>query len=131
MYKEKIMAVMKIYAGTTTNMVQLPSPISVSPTREQIWSEDTGRAQSGSNQAEMIGTSIAEKMTYAIKWGILTEAELSSITSNMPKGFFYFGIGTSKPSSPNKYYRSEITYEIIQTEEGIRYKDVATSAIQK
>lgn len=120
-----------VYAGTTTSLTKLPSPVSVMPTRETIWSEDTGRAQSGSNKAEMIGTAIAEKMTYAIKWGILTLTEFNTIVNNMPKGFFYFHVGSSSTSSPNKYYRSEIAYEII-TAGGVNYyKDVSVSAIQK
>ena len=122
---------LKIYSGSTNNMTLLPSPVSISTTNEQIWSEDTGRAQSGSNQAEMIGTSIAEKVTYAIKWGVLTGAELSTIKANMPKGFFYFGIGKTKPTSPSKFYRSEIAYDILQASDEVMYKDVSVSVIQK
>lgn len=121
----------KVYAGTTTSLTQLPSPVSIMPTRETIWSEDTGRAQSGSNKAEMIGTAIAEKMTYAIKWGILTLAEFNTIVNNMPKGFFYFHVGTSAASNPSKYYRSEIAYEIISAGGVNYYKDVSVSVIEK
>lgn len=121
------MSVMKLYAGSSTPLTLLPSPVSVQITREQIWSEDTGRAQSGANQAEMIGTSVAEKMTYAIKWGVLTSAQLSVITTNLPKGFFYFGTANN---STTKFYRSEITYDIVQADD-IYYKDVSVSVIQK
>lgn len=125
------MAIMRIWSGSSADMVELPSPVSVTPKREIIWSEDTGRAQSGSNQAEMVGTAIDEKMTYDIKWGVLSGSELNLIVNNMPKGFFYFGVGTSKPSSPNKYYRSELAYDILQAGSGVYYKDVAVSVIQK
>lgn len=122
------MSVMKLYAGTSTSLTLLPSPVSVQITREQIWSEDTGRAQSGANQAEMIGTSVAEKMTYNIKWGVITGTQLSTITTNMPKGFFYFNVNSSTGST--KYYRSEITYDVVQADD-VYYKDVSVSVIQK
>ena len=121
------MAVMKLYAGTSTPLTLLPSPVSVQITHEQIWSEDTGRAQSGANQAEMIGTSVAEKLTDNIKWGVLDSTDVSTITSKMPKGFFYFG---ESASSTTKYYRSEITYDIVQADD-VYYKDVSVSVIQK
>lgn len=121
------MSVMKIYAGTATPLTKLPSPISVQITREQIWSEDTGRAQSGANQAEMIGTSVAEKMTYNIKWGVIDSTDLNTIVTKMPKGFFYFG---TTSTSTTKFYRSEITYDIVQADD-IYYKDVSVSVIEK
>ena len=123
------MAVTRIYAGASTSMTQLPSPVSIQIKREQIWSEDTGRAQSGANQAEMIGTSVAEKLTYDIKWGVLTGSQLSVITTNMPRGFFYFGVNTS--TGTTKFYRSEITYDIVQAGTETYYKDVSVSVIQK
>ena len=131
------MAVIKIWARTASSgsMTALPSPVSIQTTREQIWSEDTGRAQSGANQAEMIGTSVAEKMTYAIKWGVLDSTDFNTIVTNLPKGFFYFGVAQTEPSSPSKYYRSEITYDIIQAMSNgaltTFYKDVSVSVIQK
>ena len=131
------MAVIKIWARTTSSgsMTALPSPVSIQTTREQIWSEDTGRAQSGANQAEMIGTAVAEKLTFAIKWGILDYTDFNTIITYLPKGFFYFGVGQSAPDNPSKYYRSEITYDIIQAMKNgaltTFYKDVSVSVIQK
>ena len=122
------MAIMKVYAGASSNnLTELPSPVSLTPKREQIWSEKTGRNSSG----EMIGTSVASKMTFDIKWGILDYTDYSTITSNLTTGFFYFGVGTSTPSSPNEYYRGEITYEIIQVGGSQYYKDISVSVIQK
>ena len=121
------MAIMKLYAGTATPLTELPSPVSVQITHEQIWSEDTGRAQSGANQAEMIGTSVAEKFTYNIKWGVLNATDLNTIVTKMPRGFFYFG---ESATSTTKYYRSEITYDRVQAED-VYYKDVSVSVIQK
>ena len=85
-----------IYAGATVNaMAVLPSPVSVKEAYELIWSENTGRAQSGANQAKMIGDVIAQKKTYSIQWGVISAADLSTITSKLTGGFFKFGMGTS------------------------------------
>ena len=118
---------------------QLPSPTEVKVSMEQIWSEDTGRAQSGNNRAMMVGDSITAKLTYAMKWDILTPAQFTRLKNLLPRGFFYFGEGTqtgitwnnqytgTPPSSPEKYYRSEITYEMING----YIKNVATTVIQQ
>lgn len=128
------MAVTSIWAGTSANnMTKLPSPVSIDTTSEIIWSENTGRAQSSSDQAMMQGDAVAIKMTYAIKWGVLSSTDLSTIKTKLPKGFFYFGTSTtsSAPSSPNEYYRSEISYSVLQAGSSIYYKDVAVSVIQR
>ena len=124
-----------IYAGTTVaNMAILPSPIEVNPTFEMIWSENTGRAQSGSNKAKMIGDVVAEKKTYNIKWGVITDAEMTSIKNKLPKGFFYFGVGTSLANAKNgatRYYRSEITGNYLPIGNNIFWKDVTVSVIEQ
>lgn len=129
------MAIMKIYAGSSASgMTQLPSPVELKTTREQIWSENTGRAQSGTNKAKMIGDVVATKRTYAIKWGILTNSELTIITSNLTKGFFYFAAATSAASAEDtasKYYRSEISYDYLQSATQILYKDVTVNVIEQ
>jgi len=126
------MAITKLWAGSSTPLTELPSPISVKPSMEIIWSENTGRAQSGANKATMIGDVVAEKITYAIEWDMLTATEFSLITSKLKAGFFYFDIGTSAPSSPSKFYRSEISYKIQQiTASDLRYRNVAVSVIQQ
>ena len=122
-----------IYAGSSSgSLTKLPSPISLKTTSELIWSENTGRAQSGENQAKMIGDTIAKKRTYAIEWGVISQAQLSTILENLTSGFFYFGIGTesSPPSSPTKFYRSELTYETIEAETTY-YKNVTVSVIEQ
>ena len=125
------MSIMKLYAGTTTPLTQLPSPVSVQITEEQIWDENTGRVASGS----MEGSPVATKMTYAIKWGVLKVNDTSdalhsfkTISDNMPNGFFFFGTANN---STTKYYRSEITYDVIQVGSTTYYKDVSVSVIQK
>ena len=124
-----------IYAGTTVEgMSILPSPTEVNPTFEMIWSENTGRAQSGSNQAKMIGDVVAEKTTYNIKWGIITDSDMTTIKTKLPKGFFYFGVGTSLASAKTnakKFYRSEIAGNYLPIGNSIFWKDVAVSVIEQ
>lgn len=130
------MAHIRIYACPSTDTItasdELPSPVFITPSSEQIWSEDTGRAQEGSNLAKMIGKSITSKQTYNIKWGILEPSEFSQITSKLTRGFFKFGLstGNSLPSG-GQYYRSEITYDLLQAGNEVFYKDVAVSVIEQ
>lgn len=122
----------------TTNL--LPSPISVLPSIEQIWSENTGRAQSGNNAAQMVGDFVAEKHTYAVTWDMLTQTEFNKITTLLTTGFFYFGLGTVDTENASNnvppvgavtYYRSEISYELLQVGSDLRYRNVKTSIIEQ
>lgn len=126
------MAVEKIYAGSSkTGMTELPSPVSLKPSDEIIWSENTGRAQSGSNKAKMIGDVVDTKKTYTIQWGILTSAEMASIRSKLKAGFFWFGVGTTSANAQNnaiKAYRSNITAEALY--DG-HYKDATVDVVEQ
>lgn len=130
------MSILTLYAGSTSSLTsanKLPSPTGFKASHEQIWSEDTGRAQSGSNQAKMIGESVAQKKTYAIEWGVLEYADFSTIESLLSPGFFYFGIGTptTPPSTPTEFYRGEIQYDVIQVGTTRYYKGVAVQVIER
>lgn len=135
------MSILTLYAGsslpfgTGVNIGdnQLPSPTGFKASHEQIWSEDTGRAQSGSNQAKMIGESVAEKKTYAIEWGILSYTDFHQIETLLTSGFFYFGIGDpdTPPNSPPQFYRGEIQYDVIQVGTTRYYKGVAVQVIER
>lgn len=129
------MAVIEIYAcginGTMSLGDLLPSPVSLDISSEQIWSEDTGRAQSGKNVAQMIGKSIAGKKTYAIKWGIITPTQYSNIANKLPRGFFKFGVSTGSVPTGTACYRSEIQSSMIQAGDEVFYKDVSVSVIEK
>ena len=130
------MSIATLYAGnsaTLTSNNKLPSPSSLKVSIEQIWSEDTGRAQSGANQAKMIGSSLTSKHTYNIGWQILEYSELTKVTGLLTRGFFYFGVGTpdSPPAEPSKYYRSEIGYEILQVGTTRYYKNVGVTVIEQ
>lgn len=130
------MSIITLYAGdssTLTEANKLPSPTGIKVSNEQIWSENTGRAQSGDNQAKMIGDSLAAKHTYAIDWTILTHDEFIKVRDLLPRGFFYFGIGTPSdpPDSPNKYYRSEISYQMTQIGSARYYRNVNVTVIEQ
>ena len=130
------MAVMRIYAGNSaSSLVELPSPVSLKNTRNKIWSENTGRAQSGTNKAKMIGDVLARKKSFEIKWGILTATEVESIISHLDnKSFVYFAAATSPSaaqSSAKTYYSSDISYEIIQSGPNVFYKDATVSMIEQ
>ena len=124
-----------LYAGTATNnMTLLPSPVSLKPTEEIIWSENTGRAQSGTNKAKMIGDVVATKRTYNITWDMLTAAELSTIRTKLKAGFFIFGLGQTLAearTNSGSFYRSEIAYDTVQAGGETRYKGVSVSVIEQ
>ena len=124
-----------IYAGSSVNgMVALPSPVSLKTSLEFIWHEDTGRAQSGTNKAEMIGEVVAEKKTYNIQWGILTQSELDTITGKLVKSYFYIGVGTSLNNAKSNAihaYRGNITYTALPIGSTTYYKDVTVDVIEK
>lgn len=124
-----------VYAGSSVNgMAVLPSPTEIATSYEMIWSENTGRAQSGANQAKMIGDVVAEKRTYAIKWGVITDAEMTSIKSKLTAGFFYFGVATTLAGAKavaTTYYRSEIQGDYLPIGDTIYWKDVSVSVIEQ
>lgn len=124
-----------IYAGATVNaMAVLPSPVSVKEAYELIWSENTGRAQSGANQAKMIGDVIAQKKTYSIQWGVISAADLSTITTKLTGGFFKFGMGTSLAAAQAAavtVYRGTITSNVMPIGNTIYYKDVSCDLIEQ
>ena len=112
----------------------MPSPTKIKPSHEQIWDENTGRAQSGTNKAKMIGSVVDEKMSYDIQWGILTETELNTILSRLTKGFFYFAVASTLASAKSNavpFYRSEIAYELLQVGSTLYYKNASVSVIQQ
>lgn len=130
------MSVLTLYAGSSSTLTEsnkLPSPSSVKVTIEQIWSQDTGRAQSGENKAKMIGSSLTSKHTYTIEWALLEYSDYDKITDLLTRGFFYFGTGTptEPPNDPSKYYRSEISYEIIQVGTTRYYKNITVTVIEQ
>ena len=64
--------------------IVLPAPVSMTINDELIWTSDTGRLLDGT----MAGEVVAEKKNISLKWGILTEAEMSQIRNRIVNGFF-------------------------------------------
>lgn len=124
-----------LYAGTSASSLhKLPSPIAVKPSHEQIWSNNTGRAQEGDNIAKMIGSSIAEKITYNVQWGVLTQTQFNTIKTYLKKGFFYFAVATSASdaeSNASSFYRGNISYTLLPIGSTIYYKDVTVDVIEQ
>ena len=132
---------LNIYAGSTVEgMTLLPSPTSITPSMELIWSQDTGRAQSGEDKAKMIGSVVDEKMAYAIKWDMLQDASthapipITAISNKLKKGFFYFGLGATlneAKANAKKFYRSEIQYEYLIVGDDTYCKNVTVQVIEQ
>ena len=125
-----------IYAGSTVaGMTILPSPVEAKRSKEIIWSQDTGRTV-GSN-AKMIGDIIAEKETFQIRWGVLTEADFNSICTALtyiPDGFFYFAMADTlahAKSNAKKFYRSEIQGDPLPIGDTLYYNNVSVSVIEQ
>lgn len=108
----------------------LPSPTSIKKSYEQIWDENAGRNSNGT----MIATFVASKLTYDVTWGIMDATEFAWLKDYLHTGFFYFGESASRdtpPRNPSKYYRSEITAEIVYAGGHHYYKDVSVQVIEK
>lgn len=130
------MAVITLWAGSQnstpsqwTDANKLPSPTRVDVTQEEIWDAEAGRNASG----EMIATYKAQKSTYAIKWDILSWDGFTKIRGLLTNGFFRFAWNSTgdAPSSASLYYRSEISYTLIQVGDSWSVKDISVQVIQK
>ncbi len=118
------MSAVVIKAGSVT----LPSPDTISTSEEIIWSANTGRSSTG----KMIGDVIAEKITFAISWGVLTKSQRDLIRSNLQSGFHPFTIIEDGTPTTIDAYRSNITAEILGTFGGVTYyKGMTVSIIQQ
>ena len=70
-------------ATLKSGSIVLPEPVELSTADEIIWSSNTGRVADGS----MVGDIVAEKTTLSIKWGVLTSAEVATISNVLTAGF--------------------------------------------
>lgn len=107
------------------NGVTLPSPVEITTTDEIIWSSNTGRSTSG----KMIGDVVAQKQTFEIKWGVLTEAELQLIRSNILAGFHPFTLTIDGTAVTITSYRGNIVAPILGTFGGVTYRKEASVTI--
>ena len=65
--------------------VTLPSPTSVAPSFEILWSSNTGRS---ATTGKMLGAVVAEKKTLEVEWVNITADEFATIASTLKAGFF-------------------------------------------
>ena len=92
--------------------VALASPVEISINNEIIWSSSTGAS------GLMTGDVIAEKRTFSIKWGIITEAERNLIKSKLVAGFFTANILGQSITG----YRGTITETVMgRLSDGVTY----------
>lgn len=98
--------------------VALPTPVSISINNEIIWSSNTGRiATSG----KMVGDVVANKETVSITWGVLTQAQLNTIETNLPSGFFEITINLGKTHTLTVYRGTLASSYLGKLSDGIHY----------
>jgi hypothetical protein len=107
------------------NNTLLPSPVAIDTSDEIIWSANTGRSASG----KMLGTVIAQKQSFNVKWGVLTKGELETIKTNVKAGFYPFEISMDGDRASLSSYRSTLTYSVLGTYGGVTYYNNATVTI--
>lgn len=110
------------------NNITLPSPVEITASDEIIWSSNTGRGPTGA----MVGDVIAEKETFAITWGVLTQAEYNLIKNNLAAGFLPFTIIIDGSATTITQYRGTLTREFLGTFGGVTYyREAQVSVIQQ
>ena len=73
---------------------------------EMLWSDGTGRS---ATTGQMVGSVVAKKQTWALRWGVVPQADYDSIRA-IPQGFFTLLVtagGTQLASI--SAYRSNVT----------------------
>lgn len=106
--------------------VTLPAPVNITATDQIIWSNNTGRTTSG----KMVGSAIAKKKTFEVKWGVLTEAEAELILTQMPADFFPLTIQQNGNTTSLTVYRGPVQKELIgDAGDGVTYYRSMTVSI--
>ncbi len=109
--------------------VELPAPIKMSVSDEIIWSANTGRS---TDSGKMIGDVIAEKKTLDVEWGVLTAAELKTITSNLKSGFHPISFYDDGSFITITSYRGTLKKDYLGYFGGVHYyNNVTVSIIQQ
>lgn len=96
---------------------------------EMLWSEGTGRS---ATTGEMVGSVVAKKQTWALRWGVVTQAEYDTIRA-IPAGFFALTVtsgGTTLASI--SAYRSNVSGEFVGYVNGTGYwRNVEVQLIER
>ena len=120
------MAIAKVSIGSTV----LPDGIvSIKRGDELLWSEGTGRA---AVSGLMVGSVIAQKMTFTVKWGVITQADYDAIRAAATGGFFNLRIELDGAVTTMAAYRGSITAEHLGTFGGVGYwKGVTVDFVER
>ncbi|MCD8341482.1 MAG: hypothetical protein LUC87_04920 [Clostridiales bacterium] len=117
----------------TIGGVKMPTPAleGLTITREKIWSSDTGRTSSG----KMVGTIVAIKTKVAIKWPVLTMAQVETIegavSSSAPFVTMTYTDMTGATSTKTVYFGTP-SYTVYSYADGVQYvKDVTVDGIEQ
>lgn len=114
----------------TVGGVALPAPETITVADEIIWSSNTGRVSSGL----MNGDIIAQKKTLKIKWGILTEAQMTLIKNKLVAGFFPITFHDEGKDMTITSYRGTLSKEMLGDlgdGKGCWYKSASVDLIQR
>lgn len=96
---------------------------------ELLWSEGTGR---GASSGLLVGSVIAAKQTYSVKWGMLTHAQYTALRNAIPNGFFTFQATANGTTLANiTAYRGAITETLVGTITENYWKDVSVDFVQR
>lgn len=115
-----------IKAGSTT----LPAEVvEIKRGDEILWSDGTGRSASS---GLMVGTVVATKQTWALRWGVITQAEYDVIRS-IPTGFFALSVKEGSTTLASlTCYRSNVSGSYMGIVGGTGYwRDVEVEMIEQ
>lgn len=109
----------------------MPEPQALTPSREKIWSSNTGRSDSG----KMNGDIVAIKTKLQIQWGILSAEQTELLDSYFSQA--YFECTYLDPASANKEKTIEVyagtpTYPVYSYVKGFpEYKGVGVDLVER
>ena len=127
-------AVIRLYAGNTSTdpTKLLPSPDQITCSEEIIWSANTGRSITPSDSALMMGDVVAQKKTFNIVWGILSQDDYNKIKNGLRAGFNPFTLVLGNEVTTIQSYRGTITAELLGAPDGnVYYRSAQVSIIQR
>lgn len=103
--------------------------IELQPSDETLWSDGTGR---GADNGLMVGSLVAKKQTWSVKWGIITMAQYNQLR-NIPGEFFTLLIQDGSTTIANiTCYRSPVKGTCIGKHGGTwYYKDAEVQFIER
>lgn len=121
------MAAIQITVGGTV----LPTDelVSLKRSDELLWSDGTGRSAS---TGTMCGSVVAQKLTYELRWGVITQAQYDSIRTIVGVGFrpLVVKVNDATVASAN-VYRSNIDADLLGVEGGTAfYKDATVTLVE-